>query len=201
MTLKCAIVNLPFGGAKGAIALDPRAYEVDEPRAHHPPLHHRTRAQKFYWTSRGRPGTGHGDRREREMAWIADTYIMLHPNELNSMACVTEAGGGRAVCRACRSHWTGVRMPCGNSSSPRTGQSHGFAGDLAGKRIVVQGLAMWAGTLRGWCTLKTACAVIVGLAERDGTIYAPEGLDIQACVAVAGDHGESQRLSGRHDSR
>src|SRR6266581_4036432 len=182
MTLKCAIVNVPFGGAKGAIALDTRAYEVEELE----------RITRRYTTELVRknfigpavdvpaPDMGTG---EREMAWIADTYIMLHPNELNSLACVTGKpvgqGGiygrteatGRGVQYALREFFR----------HPELVKATGLQGDLAGKRMVVQG---FGNVGRHFARLVHAedGAVIVGLAERDGTICAPEGLDIQAVL-------------------
>jgi glutamate dehydrogenase (NAD(P)+) len=180
MTLKCAIVNVPFGGAKGAIALDPRAYEVDELE----------RITRRYTTELVRknfigpavdvpaPDMGTG---EREMAWIADTYIMLHPNELNSLASVTgkpvALGGihgrleatGRGVQYALREFFR----------HPDLVQSTGLSGDLTGKRIVVQGFGNVGSHFARLIQAEDG-AIIVGLAERDGTIYAPDGLDIKA---------------------
>jgi len=180
MTLKCAIVNIPFGGAKGAIALDPRAYEADELE----------RITRRYTTELVRknfigpavdvpaPDMGTG---EREMAWIADTYIMLHPNELNSMACVTGKPVGQGGIRG-RLEATGRGIQYALRECfrhPELVKAAGLQGDLAGKRIVVQG---FGNVGRHFARLVQAedGAIIVGLAERDGTIYAPEGLDIQA---------------------
>lgn len=182
MTLKCAIVNLPFGGAKGAIALDPKAYQPEELE----------RITRRYTTELVRknfigpavdvpaPDMGTG---EREMAWIADTYIMLNPSELNSMACVTgkpvAQGGihgrteatGRGVQYALREFFR----------HPDLLQATGFSGDLAGKRIAVQGFGN-VGSYFARLVQAEDGARIVGLSERDGTIYAPEGLDVQAVL-------------------
>ena len=182
MTLKCAIVNLPFGGAKGAIALDPRAYEVDELE----------RITRRYTTELVRknfigpavdvpaPDMGTG---EREMAWIADTYIMLHPNELNSMACVTGKPVGQGGIRG-RTEATGRGVQYALREffrHPELVKAAGLQGDLAGKRIVVQGFGN-VGSHFARLVHAEDGASIVGLAERDGTIYAPEGLDIQAVL-------------------
>jgi len=182
MTLKCAIVNVPFGGAKGAIALNPRAYEVEELE----------RITRRYTTELVRknfigpavdvpaPDMGTG---EREMAWIADTYIMLHPNELNSMACVTgkpvAQGGihgrteatGRGVQYALREFFR----------HPDLVKATGLSGELSGKRIAVQGFGNVGSHFARLIQAEDG-AVIISLAERDGTIYAPDGLDVNAVL-------------------
>jgi glutamate dehydrogenase (NAD(P)+) len=182
MTLKCAIVNLPFGGAKGAIALDPRAYEVDE-------LERITRRyttelvrKNFIGPAVDVPAPDMGTS-EREMAWIADTYIMLHPNELNSMACVTGKPVGQGGIRG-RAEATGRGVQYALREffrHPELVKAAGLQGDLAGKRIVVQGFGN-VGSHFARLVHAEDGALIVGLAERDGTIYAPEGLDIQAVL-------------------
>ncbi|MGE3536719.1 MAG: Glu/Leu/Phe/Val dehydrogenase [Candidatus Tectimicrobiota bacterium] len=182
MTLKCAIVNVPFGGAKGAIALDPRAYTPEELE----------RITRRYTTELVRknfigpavdvpaPDMGTG---EREMAWIADTYIMLNPNELNSLGCVTgkpvAQGGingrteatGRGIQYALREFFR----------HPDLLRSTGLSGDLSGKRIAVQGFGN-VGSHFARLVQAEDGAIIVGLAERDGTLYAPNGLDVQAVL-------------------
>lgn len=182
MTLKCAIVNLPFGGAKGAIALDPKAYDPED-------LERITRRYTAELVRKNfigpavdvpAPDMGTG---EREMAWIADTYIMLNPNELNSMACVTgkpvAEGGihgrteatGRGVQYALREFFR----------HPDLVKAARLTGDLTGKRIAVQGFGN-VGSHFARLVQEEDGAIIVGLAERDGTIYAPEGLDVQAVL-------------------
>ena len=180
MTLKCAIVNVPFGGAKGAIALDPRAYQPEELE----------RITRRYTTELVRknfigpavdvpaPDMGTG---EREMAWIADTYIMLNPSELNSLACVTGKPVGQGGIRG-RAEATGRGVQYALREFFRHAdlvQATGLTGDLAGKRIAVQGFGN-VGSYFARLVQAEDGVLIVALAERDGTIYAPEGLDVQA---------------------
>jgi len=178
MTLKCAIVNIPFGGAKGAIALDTRGYEVEEleriTRRYTTELVHKNFIGPAVDVPAPDMGTG-----EREMAWIADTYIMLHPNELNSMACVTgkpvAQGGiqgrteatGRGVQYALREFFR----------HPELVKTTGLSGDLTGKRIAVQGFGN-VGSHFARLVQAEDGAVIISVSERDGTIYAPDGLDV-----------------------
>jgi len=182
MTLKCAIVNVPFGGAKGAIALDPRAYDVEELE----------RITRRYTTELVRknfigpavdvpaPDMGTG---EREMAWMADTYIMLNPSELNSLACVTGKPVGQGGIRG-RTEATGRGVQYALREffrHPELVKATGLQGNLTGKRIAVQGFGN-VGSHFARLVQAEDGVVIVGLAERDGTIYAPEGLDVQAVL-------------------
>ena len=141
MTFKCARVDLPFGGAKGGLTIDPRAWDEDE-------LEKITR-RFTYELSRRRlispaqnvpaPDMGTG---EREMAWIADQYARMHTTDINASACVTgkpvHAGGiagrveatGRGVQYALREMFR----------YPEDIAQAGLSGGLEGKRIIVPGL-------------------------------------------------------------
>jgi glutamate dehydrogenase (NAD(P)+) len=177
MTLKCAIVDLPFGGAKGGIALNPRDYEVEE-------LERITRRyaaelirKNFIGPGIDVPAPDMGTS-EREMAWIADTYNMMHTDGLDNMACVT----GKPVAQG---GIVGRREATGRGllyalqeffRHPDLVKAAGLSGTLAGKRVAIQGLGNVGSNFARLA--QEDGAVLVGLGESDGTIYAPDGLDI-----------------------
>ena len=88
MTYKCAIVDVPFGGAKGGIKIDPKRLLARRARAHHAPLHRRADQEELHRPGIDVPAPDYGTG-EREMAWIADTYATLNPGQLDALGCVT----------------------------------------------------------------------------------------------------------------
>jgi glutamate dehydrogenase (NAD(P)+) len=178
MTIKCAIVNVPFGGAKGGIALNPRDYEVEDLERITRRYTHELVRKNFIGPGVDVPapdmGTG-----EREMAWMADTYNMLHPNGLNNMACVTGKPVAQGGIRGRReATGRGVQYVLQEfMRHPELLKTTGLGGDLVGKRIVVQGLGN-VGRHFARLIQEENGAVIVGVGESGGTLYAPQGLNI-----------------------
>lgn len=181
MTYKCAIVDVPFGGAKGGIKIARHKFSESE-------LERVTRRYAFELVKKNfigpgidvpAPDFGTG---AKEMAWIADTYTSLSTGELNSLACVTakpvSQGGIRGRTEATgRGVYYGIREACDNPGDmKRLGLSRG----LDGKRVVVQGLGNVG--YHAAVFLREGGAVIVGLAEYEGAIHDAKGLDIDAVV-------------------
>ncbi len=181
MTYKCAIVDVPFGGAKGGIRIARHKYSSAE-------LERITRRYTFELVKKNfigpgidvpAPDFGTG---AQEMAWIADTYTSLSNGELNALACVTakpiSQGGIRGRTEATgRGVYYGIREVCDNREDmKRLGLSRG----LEGKQVVVQGLGNVGYHAAKF--LQEGGAVIVGLAEYEGAIHNPKGLDVDAVV-------------------
>jgi glutamate dehydrogenase (NAD(P)+) len=182
MTYKCAMVEVPFGGAKGGIRIDRRDYSDAE-------LERITRRYTYELFRKGfigpavdvpAPDYGTG---AREMSWIADTYLALNNNDLNGLGCVTgkpvAQGGVRGRKEATgRGVFFGVREAL---ADPADMKALGLEPGIEGKRVVVQGL----GNV-GYYAAKfivEAGAKLVGLAEREGAIADPNGLDLEAVMA------------------
>jgi glutamate dehydrogenase (NAD(P)+) len=178
MTYKCAVVNVPFGGAKGGIRIRSRDYSTEE-------LERLTRRYTFelYKKSFIGPGIdvpapdfGTGP---REMAWIADTYVSLATDKLEALGCVTGKPLAQGGIRG-RSEATGRGVAFATReavSVPEDMKALGLKPGLAGKRVVVQGLGNVGYNAAKF--LAQEGAVLVGLAEREGAIHAPDGLDLE----------------------
>jgi glutamate dehydrogenase (NAD(P)+) len=179
MTYKCAIVNVPFGGAKGGIKISPKKYSLYE-------LEKITRRytselvkKNFIGPGTDVPAPDYGTG-EREMAWIVDTYASLRPGEIDAAGCVTgkpvTQGGVRGRREATGlGIFYGIREVC---SMPDVMERLGLTTGVEGKRVIVQGL----GNV-GYHAAKffqNAGAKIIGLAEYEGAIYNDDGLDVDA---------------------
>lgn len=177
MTYKCAIVNVPFGGGKGGIKINPREYSPYE-------LEKITRRytaelirKNFIGPGTDVPAPDYGTG-EREMAWILDTYTAMHPGEIDAAGCVTGKPVSQGGVRGRREAtglgvFFGLREVC---NMPDIMKQLGLPVGVEGKKVVVQGL----GNV-GYHSAKFfqgAGAVIVGLAEYEGSISNPNGLDI-----------------------
>ena len=176
MTYKCAIVDLPYGGAKGAVQIDPSAYDVDELERITRRYTHELIKKNFIGPGIDVPAPDYGSS-EREMAWMVDTYLAHHPGALDGLASVTGKPIGQGGVRG-RREATGrglyfaLREACADADDMR---ALGLETGLEGKRIVVQGLGNVGYHAALFC--RDAGAVIVGIVEFDGAIAKPTGLD------------------------
>jgi glutamate dehydrogenase (NAD(P)+) len=181
MTYKCAIVNVPFGGAKGGIKINPKNYTVAE-------LENITRRytvelikKNFIGPGIDVPAPDYGTG-EREMSWIADTYLTMNPGSLDALGCVTgkpialhgiagrREATGRGVAYAVRE--------CVSVAEDMT--KLGLTAGINGKRIIVQGLGNVG--FHAAKFLSEEGGIIVGICEFDGAIYNANGLDVHDVV-------------------
>ena len=176
MTYKCAIVNVPFGGAKGGIKINPSKYSVYE-------LEKITRRytselvkKNFIGPGIDVPAPDYGTG-EREMAWIVDTYQSLKPGEIDAAGCVTgkpiTLGGVRGRKEATgMGVFFGVREVC---NMPEIMEKLGLPVGIVGKTVVIQGL----GNV-GYHSAKffrENGARVIAIAEYNGAIYNADGLN------------------------
>jgi glutamate dehydrogenase (NAD(P)+) len=179
MTYKCALVDVPFGGSKGGLCIDPGQYDRDD-------MERITRrfaqelARKGFLspaTNVPAPDLGTG---QREMAWIMDTYKILYPDDLNYAACVTgkplQFGGirgrleatGRGIQFALREFFR----------HPSAVQEAGLSGSLEGKRVIVQGLGNVGYHVAKFLQEEDG-AIITGIIEQDGALVSEDGLPVE----------------------
>lgn len=176
MTYKCAIVNVPFGGGKGGIKINPKNYSVYE-------LEKITRRytaelvkKNFIGPGIDVPAPDYGTG-AREMSWIVDTYQSLKPGEIDAAGCVTgkpvTQGGVRGRTEATGlGVYFGIREVC---NMPDIMKRQGLEIGIKGKTVVVQGL----GNV-GYHSAKffrEGGAKVIALAEYEGAIMNADGLN------------------------
>ena len=195
MTYKCAIVDVPYGGAKGAVQIDPKAYEVQDLERITRRYTHELIKKNFIGPGVDVPAPDYGTS-EREMAWIVDTYLAHHPGALDGQAAVTgkpvSEGGVRGRREATgRGLFFALREALGIAEDMR---ALGLTPGLEGKRIVVQGLGNVGYHAATFC--HEAGARIVGIVEYDAAVVRPGGLDPAAVAAYRREHGSVADFPG-----
>jgi len=189
MTYKCALVEAPFGGSKGGLRIDPREYNDAEMEMITRRFAYELIKRDLINPSQNVPapdmGTG-----EREMAWIADQYARMNTTDINAKACVTGKplhGGGIAG----RVEATGRGVQYALREFFRHPEDIAIAnleGTLKGKNIIVQGLGN-VGYHAAKFLSEEDGANIIGIIERDGSLYDPDGLDVEAIHKWLAKHG------------
>ncbi len=196
MTYKCAIVDVPFGGAKGGVKISAHEYSERE-------LERITRRFTFELYKKNFIGPGLDvpapdfATGPREMGWIADTYATLAPQDINGLGCVTakpiQQGGiqGRTEATG-RGVFYALREVC---SLGRDMRPLDLSPGLEGKKVVVQGL----GNV-GYHTAKfleeDGGAKIVGLVEYEGAISSPGGMKVEEVMAHRRETGSLLEFPG-----
>ena len=179
MTFKCAIVDVPFGGAKGAVQIDTAAYTDDQIERITRRYTRELVRKNFIGPAVDVPAPDYGTG-SREMAWIADTYAVLRQDQIDALGCVTgkplDQGGinGRTEATGQGLFYV-LREVC---AQPSTMTQLGLPLGLEGKRIVVQGFGKVGYWVARFC--HEAGARIIGIAEHDGAIVDGGGLDPDA---------------------
>jgi glutamate dehydrogenase (NAD(P)+) len=183
MTFKCALVDVPFGGAKGGVKVSPRAYTPSQ-------LERITRRytvelirKNFIGPSLDVPAPDYGTG-AREMAWILDTYSQFKGGgEIDAVGCVTgkpvAQNGIRGRTEATgRGVFYGMRELLEDKAMMK---SIGMEPGMAGKTMVIQGLGN-VGSYSGTISQEEGDARVIGVSEIEGTILSDSNIDIQELI-------------------
>lgn len=189
MTYKCALVDVPFGGAKGGIKINPSNFSEEQ-------LQNITRRytselvkKNFIGPGIDVPAPDYGTG-PREMAWILDTYQALRHGEVDSIACVTGKPVTQNGIRG-RAEATGRGVFYGLRECMRYADDMkkiGLTPGIEGKTMVVQGLGN-VGSNTALISQKEGHVKIIGVAEREGSIHGPDGIDVEKLLAFRKETG------------
>lgn len=189
MTYKCAIVNVPFGGAKGGVHINKRLYNEKQ-------LEDVTRRYTFELIKKNfigpaidvpAPDYGTG---EKEMAWMVDTYQMMKPDDINAYGCVT---GKPILLHGIRGRkqatgmgvYIGLREVCAVKED--MDKLHLDTG-LSGKRVIVQGFGN-VGYHAAKFMEELGDSQVIGIIEYNGALYNVNGISVEKAHQYFSEHG------------
>ncbi|MDA8997392.1 Glu/Leu/Phe/Val dehydrogenase [bacterium] len=182
MTYKCAIVNIPFGGAKGGLKINPKNYTMPQLREITKAFASKLINKGFISPALNVPAPDVGTS-EREMEWILETYKTLKPDDINYRGCVT----GKPLHRggiAGRTEATGrgieevVREIFRHEDVVKEA---GLKNELKNNEIIVQGFGNVGSNLAKHLYNRDN-AKIIAIGEFDGYLYNKKGIDINALI-------------------
>ncbi len=187
MTYKCAVVDVPFGGAKGGIKIDKSKFSDRELERITRRYTYELIKKDFIGPGTDVPAPDYGTG-AREMAWILDTYRQL-VGGLNAEGCVTgkpipQAGiRGRTEATG-RGVYFGIREACKDEDDM---EELGLETGLEGKTFIIQGLGNVGYHAAKY--LSEAGARMIGVAEIEGSIYDADGIDLEKLVEYRKETG------------
>ncbi|MCF8243103.1 MAG: Glu/Leu/Phe/Val dehydrogenase [Melioribacteraceae bacterium] len=200
MTFKCAVVDVPFGGAKGGIKIDPKNYSVHQ-------LERITRRytselvkKNFIGPGIDVPAPDYGTG-AREMAWIQDTYAQLKPDAIDSEGCVTGKPIAQGGIRG-RTEATGMGVFFATREAVNIAEDMkkiGLTRGIEGKRVIVQGLGNVGYFAAKY--VQEAGGILIGLAEYEGAIYNSKGLNLDDVVKHRNETGSILNFRGAKNIR
>jgi len=189
MSYKCAIVDVPFGGAKGGVKINPwelTPFQREKvTRRYTMELINRN----FIGPSIDVPAPDYGTGGQ-EMAWIYDTYRTFKGSDIDAAGCVTGKPAnlngikGRVEATG-RGVYYGIRSVVDQAKDMK---KIGLTAGMAGKKMIVQGLGN-VGSFTAKISQDEGDALIVGVTEVEGAIYNPKGMDIYEILAYRKEHG------------
>ena len=189
MSYKCALVDVPFGGAKGGVKISPRKYTEQQ-------LELITRRYTTELIRKNFIGPGLDvpapdyETGSREMAWILDTYQTFKHGEIDAAACVTgkpeSQNGIKGRTEATgRGVYYGIRQFL---SYAEDAKALGLTPGIAGKTMVIQGLGN-VGSYSGSISQDEGDAIVIGVSEIEGTIYSEKGINIEKLLKYRKEKG------------
>ena len=178
MTFKCAVVNVPFGGAKGGVKINPREHTEKTLEKVTRRFASELIKKNLIGPAMDVPAPDYGTG-SREMAWIADTYMTFKHGDTGAQGCVTGKPIGLGGIRG-RTEATGLGVFFGLReffSFEEDTKKIGLSSGLKGKTVIIQGF----GNVGYYSAkfLQEEGALVVGIAEYEGGVYDANGLDIE----------------------
>jgi glutamate dehydrogenase (NAD(P)+) len=195
MTYKCALMELPFGGSKGALKINVSDWSDAELERITRRFTQELARQNFISPALNVPAPDMGTS-EQTMVWMANEYLRMNPQDINAIACVTgkpvAAGGiegrieatGRGVYYAIREFF----------NTPRELNRTELPELLEDCSAIVQGFGN-VGYHASKFLAEDGCR-IVAIVERDGVVSNDDGLDIEALKEHFDAHGTLEGFAG-----
>ena len=179
MSYKCAIINVPYGGSKGGLRINPAEWDENELEKITRRFAQELIKRDLISPSMNVPAPDIGTS-SKEMAWIADEYRKIHPSDINGAACVTgkpagknglvgrEEATGRGVQYIIREFF----------KNPELLKLTKLDNNLADKSFILQGLGNVGYNLAKFLTEDDGLSLI-GIAEHNGGIFNEDGINVE----------------------